>query len=149
MLKRAIIASFAILAIASVAADAKTAADLDDLEIAHVAYTADNIDIRYAHLALAKSKDPAVHRFAKTMIRDHNAVNERALALVAKLKASPKDNFLSLATGRSSVPETSPRRSPMTIASLASPTTSRRPRPTLSNVSIPCRRGRMSNVRNA
>ncbi len=37
MLKRAIIASFAILAIASTAANAKTAAELDDLEIAHVA----------------------------------------------------------------------------------------------------------------
>ena len=102
MLKRAIITSFAILAIASTAASAKTAAELDDLEIAHVAYTADVIDIRYAHLALAKSKDPAVHRFAKTMIRDHSAVNERALALVAKLKASPKDNFLSRALHKQS-----------------------------------------------
>ena len=97
MLKRAIIATFAILAIASTAANAKTAAELDDLEIAHVAYTADLIDIRYAHLALAKSKDPAVHRFAMTMIRDHSAVNEKALALVAKLEASPKVNFLSSA----------------------------------------------------
>ncbi|MFD2204165.1 DUF4142 domain-containing protein [Kiloniella antarctica] len=69
--------------------------DLNDLEIAHVAYTADNIDIRYAHLALGISKNPAIHEFAKTMIRDHNAVNEQALALLAKLKAQPQDNFLS------------------------------------------------------
>ena len=43
---------------------AKSPADLNDLEIAHVAYTADNIDIRYAHLALAISKNPAVREFA-------------------------------------------------------------------------------------
>jgi putative membrane protein len=70
-------------------------AALSDVEIAHVAYTADNLDIRYAHLALAKSKNPEIHKFAKTMIRDHEAVNEQALALLAKLGAEAKDNFLS------------------------------------------------------
>ena len=74
---------------------ADTPADLNDLEIAHVAYTADNIDIRYAHLALAISENPAVREFAKTMIRDHEAVNTQALALLAKLDAQPQDNFLS------------------------------------------------------
>lgn len=74
---------------------AETPADLNDLEIAHVAYTADSIDIRYAHLALAKSKNPAIHDFARTMIRDHEAVNEQALALVKKLNVAPQDNFLS------------------------------------------------------
>lgn len=70
-------------------------ADLNDLQIAHVAYTADNIDIRYAHLALAISTNPEIHKFAKTMIRDHNAVNEQAFALLQKLGAQPQDNFLS------------------------------------------------------
>ena len=32
---------------------AQDVAALNDLEFAHIAYTADNIDIRYAHLALA------------------------------------------------------------------------------------------------
>ena len=41
--------------------EAPSPADLNDLEIAHVAYTADLIDIRYAHLALAKSKNAKVH----------------------------------------------------------------------------------------
>lgn len=72
-------------------------ADLNDLEIAHVAYTADNIDIQYAHIALALSKNPEVREFAKTMIRDHEAVNEQALALLNKLGAQPQDNFLSQA----------------------------------------------------
>lgn len=76
-------------------AQAQSPADLNDLEIAHVAYIADNIDIRYAHLALAISANPDVQAFAKTMIRDHEAVNEQALALLAKLQAQPQDNFLS------------------------------------------------------
>lgn len=74
---------------------AQTPAELNDLEIAHVAYVADNIDIRYAHLALALSNNPDIHAFAKTMIRDHTAVNEQALALLAELGADPQDNFLS------------------------------------------------------
>ena len=72
-------------------------ADLSDVEIAHVAYTADNIDIRYAHLAMAISENEDVRKFAATMIRDHTAVNEMALALLNKLGASPEDNFLSQA----------------------------------------------------
>ena len=85
----------AISALAIQCAIAQEPAELNDLEIAHVAYTADNIDIRYAHLALALSSNPAIHEFANTMIRDHTIVNEQALALLEKLEASPADNFLS------------------------------------------------------
>ena len=74
---------------------AQSPAELNDLQIAHVAYTADNIDIRYAHLALGISENPAVRQFAETMIRDHVAVNTQALALLNKLKVNPEDNFLS------------------------------------------------------
>lgn len=74
---------------------ADSPADLNDLQIAHVAYVADNIDIRYAHLALAISDNPTVREFAETMIRDHTAVNEQALALLERLEAQPQDNFLS------------------------------------------------------
>ena len=88
------VVAVAVVAIAT-AALAKSPADLNDLEIAHVAYTADVIDIRYAHLALAISKNPAIHQFANTMIRDHTAVNEQALALVQRLNVAPQDNFLS------------------------------------------------------
>lgn len=70
-------------------------AKLSDTEIAHVAYVADNIDIRYAHLALAISTTPEIQEFAKTMIRDHEAVNAAALELLAKLGAEAQDNFLS------------------------------------------------------
>ena len=81
---------------------AQDPAQLNDLEIAHVAYTADNIDIRYAHLALAISDSPAIREFAQTMIRDHSAVNDQALALLAKLQVQPQDNFLSQALVRGS-----------------------------------------------
>lgn len=91
----AIVASFASANLAA----AEMAADLSDTAIAHVAYTADSIDIRYAHLALAISQNPAVHKFAMTMIRDHEAVNKAALELVDKLGVTPEDNFLSRQLG--------------------------------------------------
>ena len=70
---------------------------MNDLEIAHAAYTAGGLDIRYAHLALALSENEAVHAFARTMIRDHTAVNEAAGALIAELDVTPQDNALSRA----------------------------------------------------
>lgn len=76
-------------------AEANSPADLNDLQIAHVAYTADNIDISYAKIALAKSKNEEVRAFAETMVRDHTTVNELALALLEKLGVQPQDNFLS------------------------------------------------------
>ena len=82
-------------ALTPVTATAQSATDLNDLEMAHVAYTADNIDIRYAHLALAISDNPTVRAFAETMIRDHTAVNEQVLALLAELDVQAQDNFLS------------------------------------------------------
>ncbi len=71
-----------------------------DLEIAHTAYTAGEIDIRYAHLALALSDNADVRAFAETMVRDHSAVNRSALALLEKLKAAPQDNETSRTLNR-------------------------------------------------
>lgn len=73
----------------------KSEPTFNDLEIAHIAYTAGAIDIRYAHLALALSDDPEVRKFASLMIQDHSAVNRKALALVKKLKITPQDNAMS------------------------------------------------------
>ncbi|MGP1395676.1 MAG: DUF4142 domain-containing protein [Inquilinaceae bacterium] len=70
---------------------------MNDLEIAHTAYTAGQLDIRYAHLALALSETEAVRDFAQTMIRDHTAVNQAAGALIAELQVTPQDNPLSQA----------------------------------------------------
>ena len=54
---------------------------LNDLEMAHVAVTADAIDIDYAKLVLRHSKNSTVREFAETMIRDHIAVTAQVVAL--------------------------------------------------------------------
>ena len=74
------------------AAMAQPAAPPTDPQIAHIAYTADVIDIAAAKQALAKSKNPEVRAFATEMVRDHTAVNDQALALVKKLNVTPQDN---------------------------------------------------------
>ena len=63
-----------------------------DPQIAHIAYTAGQIDIDAAKLALKKSKNKQVRDFAQDMVRDHTAVNDKALALVKKLNVTPEDN---------------------------------------------------------
>ena len=63
-----------------------------DPQIAHIAYTADNIDIEAARQALSHTKTKAVRDFAEEMIRDHTAVNNQALALVKKLGVTPEAN---------------------------------------------------------
>lgn len=63
-----------------------------DPQIAHIAYTAGLIDIAAGKQALAKSKNPKVRAFAQEMVRDHDAVNKQALALVGKLKVTPEAN---------------------------------------------------------
>ena len=79
----------AILALATpaVAATAPT-----DPQIAHIAYTAGNLDIAAAKQALARSHNKTVRGFAQQMIRDHQAVNVKALALVKKLHVTPEAN---------------------------------------------------------
>jgi putative membrane protein len=68
------------------------AAGPSDPQIAHIAYTAGTIDIEAARLALEKSQNAEVIAFARDMVRDHEAVNEQALALVEKLGVTPEDN---------------------------------------------------------
>src|SRR5262245_10597648 len=63
-----------------------------DPQIAHIAYTADKLDIEAAKQALDKSKNKDVRAFAQRMVGDHTTVNNEALALVKKLKVTPEDN---------------------------------------------------------
>ena len=60
-----------------------------DPQIAHIAYTAGAIDVAAGKQALAKSHNPKV--------RDHSAVNDKALALVKKLGVTPQPNPTSAA----------------------------------------------------
>ena len=65
---------------------------LNDAQIARIACTADQIDIQAGQQALEKSNNNEVRAFAQDMVRDHTAVNEKALALVKKLNVTPEDN---------------------------------------------------------
>jgi putative membrane protein len=71
-----------------------------DAEIAHIAYTAGQIDIAAARQALAKSNSAEVRGFAEVMLRDHQAVEAKALALVKKLGVTPADNATSQALAK-------------------------------------------------
>jgi putative membrane protein len=68
------------------------AAGPTDPQIAHIAYTAGNIDIAAAKQALKMSHNATVRDFAQQMVRDHEAVNAKALALVKKLHVTPEAN---------------------------------------------------------
>lgn len=68
---------------------------LSDPEIASVAVVANQNDIDFAEIAKQKSHNPEVLEFANTMITDHKAVIDLAVALVTKLHVTPKDNAVS------------------------------------------------------
>lgn len=75
--------------------DATQPAALTDPQIAHIAVTANTIDIETAQLAESRTSTPEVLSFAQTMITDHTAVNEQASALVQRLGVTPEDNEVS------------------------------------------------------
>jgi putative membrane protein len=83
--------------ILSGAAYAQPASKPTDPQIAHIAYTAGQIDIKAAELARKQSNSEEVRAFADDMLRDHKAVNAQALALVKKLNVTPEDNGTSRA----------------------------------------------------
>src|SRR3954463_4585574 len=84
----AAIAAVSLVSGAALAQGAKPA----DPQIAHIAYTAGVIDIAAAKQALTKTSNKEVKAFAQDMVRDHEAVKKRALALVKKLRVPPADN---------------------------------------------------------
>ena len=87
----------AALAVTGVTGVAVAADGPNDAQIAHIAYTAGNLDVEAGKQALAKSHNKAVREFASEMVRDHQAVNDKALALVKELKVTPEDNATSKA----------------------------------------------------
>jgi putative membrane protein len=75
-------------------------AKLTDPQIAHIAYTAGEIDIKAAKQAIDKASNTEVKQFGQDMVRDHEAVNKQALDLVKKLKVTPEDNDTSKALSK-------------------------------------------------
>jgi len=83
MIPKFVVAMLLVLAFPAVAS---AASPPTDPQIAHIAYTAGEIDITAAKQALDKSKNPDVIAFAKQMVEDHTAVNSQALSKAASDK---------------------------------------------------------------
>ena len=60
-------------------------ARLSDPEIASVAVTANQIDIEYAQIAMKRSENADVIKFAQTMAKDHQSVIDQAIDLAGPL----------------------------------------------------------------
>lgn len=74
------------------AKDANAPAALTDPEIAHIAVTANQIDVDYAAIAKEKSKNKDVLQFAASMAADHTSIIQKATDLAKKLGVTPEDN---------------------------------------------------------
>lgn len=97
MLKTLAVAAVALLLAGS--ASAQTTKP-NDAQIAHIAYTAGALDVAAGKQALEISTNKDVRAFADAMVRDHAAVNDKALALVKKLGVTPQDNPTSQALSK-------------------------------------------------
>jgi putative membrane protein len=95
-----LIAAVAAVCLCATGAVAQNAKKPTDPQIAHIAYTAGQLDIEAAQQALNKSQNKDVRAFATDMERDHKAVNDKALALVKKLNVTPEDNDTSKALSK-------------------------------------------------
>src|SRR5438552_19095685 len=95
-----------------------TPTDLTDPEVAHVAVTADNIDIAAGRFALTRSQNTEVKALANTMITDHTAVNAQPTALAGRLHVTPKDNAASRSpqSAAATAQRKPPRRRPAAFA---------------------------------
>ncbi len=71
---------------------AAASAQVTDAQIAKIVVTANQVDIDAGKLAVSKSTNPEIKKFAQTMVTDHTGVNKQAVALVTKLKVTPADN---------------------------------------------------------
>jgi putative membrane protein len=84
-----------LISLSPVKSFAQKSPKLSDPEIASVAVVANQNDIDFAAIAKQKSKNAEIINFAKTMANDHQSVIDQAVALVTKLKVTPKDNAVS------------------------------------------------------
>ena len=56
-----------------------------DVQIVGIVLAADQIDIDYGKIALAKSKNNAIREFAQRMVTDHSAVQQSVIGLAARV----------------------------------------------------------------
>lgn len=67
----------------------------NDAQIAHIASTANTIDVDLGNLARSKTQNADIKAFAGTMIADHSAVNQQAGDLTGKVGLTPSDHATS------------------------------------------------------
>lgn len=93
-LKSSLVALLFVTALISMptVAQNESAPQLTDPEIASIAVTANQIDVEYGKIALKKSKNEEIRKFAQTMIDDHTSIINQAVALAKKLGVTPQDN---------------------------------------------------------
>src|ERR1700731_4410662 len=84
-----------VMCFARTSVTAQNTASLTDSQIAHVLFTAGQVDISAANLALNHSSNPAVRAFANAVLRDYTAANKTAISSLAKLNINPQDNAIS------------------------------------------------------
>jgi putative membrane protein len=72
-------------------AAAPAAGALTDPQIAAIVVAANQVDVDAGNLALKKTKNEEVKKFAQQMVTDHTAVNKAAVDLVTKLKVTPEE----------------------------------------------------------
>jgi putative membrane protein len=70
-------------------------ANLTDAEIAAVVVAANEIDADIGDLAVARSANPAVQAFGRSMGVDHRAINRAAGELLGRLEVTPVESSLS------------------------------------------------------
>lgn len=63
-----------------------------DPQIVGIVVAANQIDINYAKLALQRSQNAEVKKFAQQMVTDHSAVQKSVFALGAKLHVTPAES---------------------------------------------------------
>src|SRR5438874_3529529 len=74
------------------AQESSPAPGLNDAQITMIAVVADTVDIDAGKLATTNASDKKVKEFAETMVRDHTAVNDKAIALAKKLGVTPEES---------------------------------------------------------
>jgi putative membrane protein len=82
--------AMAALSTAANAADKTSTSVPTDAQIAMIVVVADTVDVDYGKLAMKKTSNQAVKEFAETMVRDHTAVNDKAVALAKRLGVTPE-----------------------------------------------------------
>ena len=65
---------------------------LTERQIASAAVAANRVDVNYGNIALNKSKNADVRKFAETMVKDHEGIIKTATDLVTKLGMTADDN---------------------------------------------------------